>query len=148
MHILSDRHSSSFFIHFKLIIALLSRNSVTSSLQDFPFHLYPTPANSSGHFVTKTTLTFRVLPFAVGEFPSICDFRQFDRRGVYVGVGSSTSRFKILLMAKILGDTLVWIKKKPPRSTFKRLFLETKMLLILIMSGSAKSPTEGLKDSE
>ncbi len=37
MHILSDRHSNSFFIHFKLIISLLSRNSVTSSLRDFPF---------------------------------------------------------------------------------------------------------------
>ncbi len=37
MHILSDRHSRSRFIHFNLIISLLSRNSVTSSLQDFPF---------------------------------------------------------------------------------------------------------------
>ncbi len=31
---------------------------------------------------------------------------------------------------------------------FKQLFLETKTLLIPIMSGSAKSPAEGLKDSE
>ena len=51
-------------------------------------------------------------------------------------------------MAKILGDTLVWIKKKPPRSTVKQIFLETKTLLIPIMSGSAKSPTELLKDLE
>ncbi len=35
MHILSDRHSRSHFIHFNLIISLLSRISVTSSLQDF-----------------------------------------------------------------------------------------------------------------
>ncbi len=34
MHILSDRHSNSFFIHFKLIITLLSRISITSSLRD------------------------------------------------------------------------------------------------------------------
>ncbi len=55
----------------------------------------------------------------------------------------------ISLTAKIAGDALVWIKKRPPRSTFKRLFLETKTLLIPIMStGSAKSPAEGLKNSE
>jgi hypothetical protein len=35
MHILSDRHSRSLFIHFNLIISLLSRISVTSSLRDF-----------------------------------------------------------------------------------------------------------------
>ena len=58
------------------------------------------------------------------------------------------TRFKISLTAKISGVALDWIKKKPPRSMFKRLFLETKMLLIPIMSGSAKSPAEGLKDSE
>jgi hypothetical protein len=54
-----------------------------------------------------------------------------------------------LLTAKIAGDALAWIKRKPPRSTFKRLFLETKTLLIPIMStGTAKSPAEGLKNSE
>ena len=37
MHILSDKHSRSLFIHFNLIISLLSRISVTSSLRDFPF---------------------------------------------------------------------------------------------------------------
>ncbi len=58
------------------------------------------------------------------------------------------TRFKILLTAKILGDVLDWIKKKPPRSTFKRLFLDTKTLLIPIMVGSAKSLAEGLKNSE
>ena len=78
----------------------------------------------------------------------MCDFRWFDRGGVYVGVESSTSRFKVLLTAKISGDALDWIKKKPPKSMFKKLFLETKALLIPIMSGSAKSPAEGLKDSE
>ena len=52
-------------------------------------------------------------------------------------------------MAKISGDVLNWIKRKPPRRKFKQLFLETKVLLIPIMSsGSAKSPAEGLKDSE
>ena len=52
-------------------------------------------------------------------------------------------------MAKISGNALAWIKKKPPRSKFKQLFLETKALLIPIMSsGSAKSPAEGLKNSE
>ncbi len=78
----------------------------------------------------------------------ISNFCRFDRRGVYVGVGSSTSRFKILLTAKISGDALDWIKKKYLKSTFKQLILETKALLIPIMSGSAKSPAEGLKDSE
>ncbi len=78
----------------------------------------------------------------------IRDFHWFDHRGVYVGVGSSTSRFKILLTTKMSGDAFVWIKKKPPKSLFKRLFLETKTLLIPIMSGSAKSLAEGLKDSE
>ncbi len=29
------------------------------------------------------------------------------------------TRFKILLTAKISGDVLAWIKKKPPRSKFK-----------------------------
>ena len=38
MHILLDRHSRSLFIHFNLIISLLSQNCVTSSLQDFPFN--------------------------------------------------------------------------------------------------------------
>jgi hypothetical protein len=53
-----------------------------------------------------------------------------------------------LLTAKISGDALDWIKKKYLKSTFKQLILETKALLIPIMSGSAKSPAEGLKDSE
>ena len=53
-----------------------------------------------------------------------------------------------MLTAKISGDALDWIKKKPLKSMFKRLFLETKALLIPIMSGSAKSSAEGLKDSE
>ena len=54
-----------------------------------------------------------------------------------------------MLTAKIAGDALAWIKRKPPRSTFKQLFLETKTLLVPIMSsGSAKSPAEGLKNSE
>jgi hypothetical protein len=79
----------------------------------------------------------------------IRDFRRSDSRGVYVGVGSRSTRSKILLTAKISGDALDWIRRKPPRSTFKQLFLETKTLLIPIMStGSAKSPAEGLKDSE
>jgi hypothetical protein len=79
----------------------------------------------------------------------IQDFCRSDRGGVYVRVGSRSTRFKILLTAKILGDALDWIKRKTPRSTFKRLFLETKMLLIPIMStGNAKSLAEGLKESE
>ncbi len=78
----------------------------------------------------------------------IRNFCWFDRGGVYVGVKSSTSRFKILLTAKISGDALDWTKRLPSKSTFKRLFLETKALLIPIMSGNAKSPAEGLKNSE
>ena len=35
MHVPSDRHSSSLFIHFNLIITLLSRIYLTSSLRDF-----------------------------------------------------------------------------------------------------------------
>jgi hypothetical protein len=78
----------------------------------------------------------------------ICNFRQFDRGGVYVGVKSSTSRSKILLTAKTSGDALKWIKNLPLKSSFKPLFLETRLLLIPIMSENAKSPAEGLKDSE
>ena len=51
-----------------------------------------------------------------------------------MGVGQGSTRFKISLTAKISGDTLDWIKRKPPRSKFKQLFLETKALLIPIMS--------------
>ncbi len=79
---------------------------------------------------------------------SIRDFRQSDCRSIYIGVGSRLTRYKILLTAKISGNALVWIKKKPPKSTFKQLFWGTKTLLIPIMSGSAKSPAEGLKNSE
>jgi hypothetical protein len=43
---------------------------------------------------------------------------------------------------------LDWIKRKPPKSTFKRPFFETKALLIPIMSGNVKRPVEGFKDSE
>ncbi len=78
----------------------------------------------------------------------IQDFCRSDRGSVYVRVGPRLTRFKILLTAKISGKALNWTKRKPPRSTFKQLFLETKTLLIPIMSGSAKSPAEGLKDSE
>ena len=53
-----------------------------------------------------------------------------------------------MLTARISGNALDRIKRKPPKSTFKQLFWETKALLILIMSGNAKSPAEGLKDSE
>ncbi len=67
----------------------------------------------------------------------------FDHGGLYVGVKSSTSRFK-----KISGDALDWIKRSPPKSTFKRLFLEMRLLLIPIMSGNTKSPAEGLKNLE
>ncbi len=37
MHILSDWHFRSLFIHFNLIITLLSQISIPSSLQDFTF---------------------------------------------------------------------------------------------------------------
>ncbi len=37
MHVPSDRHSSSLFIHFNLIITLLSQIYLTSSLQYFTF---------------------------------------------------------------------------------------------------------------
>ncbi len=78
----------------------------------------------------------------------IHNFCRFDRGGVYVGVKPRATRIKILLTAKISGDALNWIKRSPPKSTFKQLFLETRLLLIPIMSGNAKSPVEGLIDSE
>jgi hypothetical protein len=53
-----------------------------------------------------------------------------------------------LLTVKILGNTLNWVRISPPKSTFKQLFLETRSLLVPIMSASGKSPAEGLKDSE
>ena len=53
-----------------------------------------------------------------------------------------------MLSAKISGDALGWIKKSPPKSFFKKLFLETRLLLVSIMSMSVKNPPEGLKDSE
>ena len=58
------------------------------------------------------------------------------------------SRSKILITAKILGDVLGWVKKSPPKSLFNKLFLETRLLLMPIMSASAKNPPERLKDSE
>jgi hypothetical protein len=48
----------------------------------------------------------------------------------------------------MLGNALDWIKRLPPKSMFKQLFLETRLLLIPIMSGNAKIPVEGLKDLE
>jgi hypothetical protein len=78
----------------------------------------------------------------------IHNFRRFDCGGVYVGVKPRATRIKILLMAKISGGALDWIKRSSPKSMFKQLFLETGSLLIPIMSGNAKSPAEGLKDSE
>ena len=53
-----------------------------------------------------------------------------------------------MLTAKILGDALGWVKKSPPKSFVKKLFLETRLLLVPIMSMSTKNPPEGLKDSE
>ncbi len=53
-----------------------------------------------------------------------------------------------MLTAKISGDTLDWIRKSPPKSSFKQLFLETRLLLVLVMCASKKRPAEGLKDSE
>jgi hypothetical protein len=47
-----------------------------------------------------------------------------------------------LLTAIISSDALDWIKKSLPKSSLKRLFLETRM------SANAKNPPEGLKDSE
>ena len=49
---------------------------------------------------------------------------------------------------KISGDALWWIKKSPPKSFFKKLFLGRRMLYVPIMSKSAKNPPEGLNDSE
>ena len=57
-------------------------------------------------------------------------------------------RSKISLTARILGDALDWVKKSPPKSFFRRLFLETRLLLVPIMSASTKDPTEVLKDSK
>ena len=78
----------------------------------------------------------------------IRDLHWFYRGGVYIGVKPRATRIKILLTAKISGEALDWIKRLPPKSTFKRLFLKTRSLLVPIMSLSAKSLAEGLKDSE
>ena len=86
--------------------------------------------------------------FAVDKFLLIRNFCWFDRGGVYVRVKSSTLRFKISLTAKISGNALDRIKRLPPKSMFKQLFLETRLLLVPIISGNAKSPVEGLKDLE
>jgi hypothetical protein len=53
-----------------------------------------------------------------------------------------------LLSTRISGDALDWIKKFPPKSSFKILFLETRLLIMPNMSGNTKSLLEGLKDSE
>ncbi len=53
-----------------------------------------------------------------------------------------------MLTVKISGDVLKWIENSHPKSSFKQLFLETRSLLIPIMSGNAKSPAEGIKDAE
>jgi hypothetical protein len=82
------------------------------------------------------------------------NFRQFITSvgsitgDVYVEVKPRATRIKISHTAKISGNTLNWIKRSPLKSTFKQLFLETKLLLIPIMIGNAKSPVEGLKDLE
>ena len=49
---------------------------------------------------------------------------------------------------RISSGALDWIKKSPPKSSFKRLFLETRLLLVPIMRANTKNPLEGLKDSE
>ena len=119
---------------------MLSWISLTSSLQDLP----PFVSYGSKWLRTLWYQNHADLPsvtFALGKFPSIRFFRRFDRGGVYIVVKSRTSRFKISLTAKISGNALDWIKRKPPKSTFKRLFLETKALLILIMSGNAEKPS-------
>ena len=54
MHILLDRHSRSLFIHFNLIISLLSRISVTSSLRDFPFIRILRQQTDQGTFISGT----------------------------------------------------------------------------------------------
>ena len=53
-----------------------------------------------------------------------------------------------MLTAKISGNTLGWVKKSPPKSVFKKLFLETRLLLVPIMSACVKNPLEGLKNLE
>ena len=53
-----------------------------------------------------------------------------------------------MLTAKISDNALNWIRISLPKSSFKQLFLGTRLLLVPVMSASAKSPVEGLKDSE
>ena len=55
---------------------------------------------------------------------------------------------EILLTVRISGNALGWVKKFPPKSFFNKLFLETRSLLVPIMSTSAKNLLEGLKGSE
>jgi hypothetical protein len=54
----------------------------------------------------------------------------------------------MLLSARISSDVLDWIQRSPLKSSFKRLFLETRSLLVPILSANVKSPPEGLKDLE
>ncbi len=67
---------------------------------------------------------------------------------VHVGVKFTKYKVQKFLSAKTSGDVLGWIKKSPPKSFFKKLFLETRSLLVPITSMSTKNLLEGLKDLE
>ena len=132
MHILSNQHSRSFFIHFNLIISLFSHIIITSSLWDSSF-------NSILRQQTAQCVCSRCISF--GSRPPLVRSWGRLRRSQGKSLQESNqelTRFKISLTAKILGDALDWIKKWPPKSAFRRLFLETKLLLVPIMSASAK----------
>ena len=140
IHIPLDWH---FWITFKLVISLLSSN-IPSSFWDFFIHLSPLPANGSGHFVYKPTLTYGALHLQWVNFFVLL------RPSVQLQVCTRRSQLKIskiLLSARLLRDTLDWIRKSPPKSSFKHFFLKTP-LLKAVMSGNSKSLTEGLNNSE
>ena len=91
MHILSDRHSSSFVIHFNLIISLLSQISVTSSLQDFPFIHILCQQTAQDTLLSKPRSPSERCVCSRQTF-LIRNFRWFDCGGLCVGVKSRTCK--------------------------------------------------------
>ncbi len=80
--------------------------------------------------------------FAVGVF-LIRNVYPFNQEDVHVGVKYQDPRFH-----SPKTNRLDWIRKSPPNSSCKRLFLETTPLLKAIMSRNLKSLLDGLKDYE
>jgi hypothetical protein len=69
------RHSSSFFIHFNLIISYLSQNSVTFSLQDFPFIrilCHQTAQDTAGRGLVGAGGVLRLCPRGLHYVLTVC----------------------------------------------------------------------------